>query len=205
VTKLLSGLECFCAAYLDDIIIFSNNWEEHLKHLRIAFFCIHEANLTINMTKCQFAAAAFDYLDHHVGLGSVQPRTKKVEALLSFPRPENWKQLQAFLGLAGYYRKFVHFAHLSATLSDLLKKNVRFECTPKREKAFLDLKSRLATQSILHPPDYALPFCLAVDASDNAISVTLFQVIDGTEHPVCYYSKKLDAHKKTILLMKKKH
>ena len=204
VTKLLSGLECFCAAYLDDIIIFSNNWEEHLKHLRIVFSRIHKANLTLNKTKCQFAAAEVDYLGHHVGLGSVQPRTKKVEALLSFPRPENRKQLQAFLGLAGYYRKFVpHFAHLSAILSDLLKKNVRFEWTPERDKAFLDVKSRLATQPILRPPDYALPFCLAVDASDIAIGAALFQVIDGIEHPVCYYSKKLDVHQKNYSTVEK--
>ena len=129
---------------------------------------------------------------------------KKVEALLSFPRPGNRKQLQAFLGLAGCYRKFVpHFAHLSAILSDLLKKNVRIECTPNRDKAFLDLKSRLATQPILRPPDYALPFCLAVDASDIAIGAALFQVIDGIEHPVCYYSKKLDTHQKNYSTVEK--
>jgi len=83
--------------------------------------------------------------------------------------------LQAFLGLAGYYLKFVpHFAHLSAILSDLLKKNVHFEWTPERDKAFLDLKSRLGTQPVLRSPDYALPFCLAVDASDIAIGAALF-------------------------------
>ena len=91
-----------------------------------------------------------------------------------------------------------HFAHLSAILSDLLKKSVRFEWTPEKDKAFLDLKSKLATQPILRPPDYALPFCVAADASDIAIGAALLQVIDGIEHPVCYYSKMLDAHQKKL-------
>ena len=85
----------------------------------------------------------------------------------------------------------------------MLKKNVRFQWMPEKEKAFLDLKSRLATQPILRPPDYTLPFCLAVDASDFAIGATLFQVIDNIEHPICYYSKKLDAHQKNYSTVEK--
>jgi hypothetical protein len=125
VTKLLLGLESFCAAYLDDIIIFSHTWSEHIQHIKQVFQRIRNANLTLNLHKCKFAAAEVDYLGHHVGLGRVQPRAKKVEALLAYPRPTNRKQLQSFLGLAGYYRKFVpHYAHTACKLSDLLKKGV---------------------------------------------------------------------------------
>lgn len=197
VSKLLMGLEEFCAAYLDDIIIFSNTWEEHLAHIHAVLTRVRSANLTLSPNKCHFAVAEVDYLGHHVGLGRVQPRAQKVQALLEFSPPTTRRQLQQFLGLAGYYRKFVpHFAQISACLSDLLKKGTKFVWTPHAEQAFLDVKSRLTTQPILRPPDFTKPFCLAVDASDVAIGAVLFQEIDGLEHPICYYSKKLDSHQK---------
>jgi len=163
VSKLLHGLEDFAAAYLDDILIFSETWDDHLKHLRAVFSRITNAGLTLNKQKCEFAVAEIDYLGHHIGLNKVQPREQKVAALLNFSRPTNRKQLQQLLGLAGYYRKFIpHFADISAVLSDLLKKNVKFEWCSKVDKAFLDIKSRLATRPILRPPDFNLPFRLSV-------------------------------------------
>jgi len=142
VSKLLLGLDACCAAYLDDIIIFSDTWEEHLSHLRTVLSRVRAANLTLSPSKCCFAVAEVDYLGHNVGLGRVQPRAKKVHAVLDFPAPTNRRQLQQFLGLAGYYRKFVpHFAHISAALSDLLKKGTKFVWTAKAERAFLDLMS----------------------------------------------------------------
>ena len=204
VNKLLMGLEGFCAAYLDDIIIFSDTWEEHLSHIRAVLTRVREAYLTLSPKKCHFAVAEVDYLGHHVGLGRVQPRAQKVQALLSFPAPTTRRQLQQFLGLAGYYRKFVpHFAQITSCLSDLLKKGTKFVWTPQTERAFLDLKSRLATQPILRPPDFTKPFCLAVDASDVAIGAVLFQEVEGLEHPICYYSKKLDCHQKRYSTVEK--
>jgi len=127
VSRLPRGLETFCAAYLDDIIIFSESWEQHIQHLDLVLARIKKAGLTLNLLKCEFAAAELDYLGHHVGLGRVQPRLSKVQALLEFPTPTNCRQLQQFLGVAGYYRKFVpHYAHISAALSDLLKKGANF-------------------------------------------------------------------------------
>ena len=123
VAKLLHGLEGFAAAYLDDIIIFSDTWKSNLKHITAVFQRIREANLTLNKRKCYFATAEVDFLGHHVGLGKVQPKQKKVEALLSFPRPTTKKQLQSYLGVAGFYRKYVpHYASISAVLFNLLKK-----------------------------------------------------------------------------------
>jgi len=204
VAKLLRGLDDFSGAYLDDIINFSQCWEAHANHLRTVLTRIRDAHLTLSPTKCQFAAAELDYLGHHIGLGRVQPRQKKVEALLTYPAPQSKKQLQSFLGLAGYYRKFVpNYAHISSILSDLLKKGSRFFWTKEADAAFLDLKSRLATQPVLRPPDYALPFCLSVDASDLAIGATLFQVVDGLEHPICFYSKKLDTHQRRYSTIEK--
>ena len=158
---------------------------------------IRAANLTLSPSKCCFVVAEVDYLGHHVGLGRVQPRAKKVQAVLDFPAPTNRSQLQQFLGLAGYYLKFVpHFAHISAVLSDLLKKGTKFVWIAEAERAFLDLKSRLVPQPISRSPDFGQPFCLAVDASDVAIGAVLIQEVDGIEHPICYYSKKLNCHQK---------
>jgi len=195
VSKLLVGCDSFCVGYLDDLLIFSETWEDHLKHIRIIFRKIREANLTLKLSKCEFAAAELDYLGHHVGLGKLQPREQKVQALLQFPRPTNRKSLQRYLGLAGYFRRFIpHFSYISSVLSDLLKKNAKFVWTDKCENAFIDLKSRLATRPILRPPNYDLPFCIAVDTSGVAIGAYLFQIVDDIEHPVCYLSKKLNKH-----------
>jgi len=161
-------------------------------------------NITRSAKKCKFAAAELDYLGHHISLCRVQPQMKEVEALLACPVPENRKQLQSFLGLAGYYGKFVpNYAQISAVLSDLLKKGSRFQCTQEADKAFLDLKSHLATQPVLRPPDYSRPFCRAVDASDLAIGATLFQVYNNVEHSICYFSKKLDKHRKRYFTVEK--
>jgi len=85
----LLGLDVYCAAYLDDIIIFSDTWDEHLSHLRTVLSRIRAANLTSSPSKCCFAVAEVDYLGRHVGLGRVQPRAKKVQAVLDFPAPTN--------------------------------------------------------------------------------------------------------------------
>ena len=192
IWKVLSGLEEFTGAYLDDIIIFSSSWSEHLKHLRLVFGRLQSAGLTLKKSKCVFATAVVDYLGHTVGLGQVQPREAKVQALLKFPRPANRKQLQSFLGLAGYYRRYIpHFALLSASLTNMLRKGHRFVWSPEAEDAYLEIKSRLASRPVLRPPDFTRPFCIGVDASDVAIGAYLFQVYDNVEHPVCYYSKRL--------------
>ena len=96
------------------------------------------------------------------------------------------KQLRSFLGLAGYYRKFIpHYAQIAATLTNFLKKGAQFVWTEEAEAAFLDLKSRLASKPILRPPNFDVPFAVAVDASAIAIGAVLFQTIEQTEHPVC--------------------
>jgi len=204
VVKLLKGLEKFSGAYLDDIIIYSDTWEEHLQHLNAVFKRIREAGVTLNKKKCEFGCAELDYLGHHVGRGKIGPRQQKVEALLTFPRPTSRKQLLSFLGLGGYYRRYIpHYASLSATLSDLLKKGAKFEWNDQTEEAFLDIKSRLASQPVLIAPDYNKPFIVGVDASDTAIGAALMQEADGLERPVCYLSRKLNKHQKRYAIVEK--
>ena len=204
VEKVLRGLESFTGAYLDDIIIFSDSWEEHMKHIELVFQRIKDAGLTLKRSKCAFASAVVDYLGHTIGLNSVQPRKAKVDAILSFPRPQDRKQLRQFLGIANYYRRYIpHMAQLSAVLTDLLKKGSVFIWNEATDKAFVDIKSLLASQPILRPPNFNLPFCVAVDASDRSIGAVLLQEIDGLEHPVCYYSKRLNVHQQRYSTVEK--
>jgi len=108
------------------------------------------------------------------------------------------------LGLAGYYRKYLpHFAHITACLTNMLKKGSKFVWDSEAEAAFLDLKSRLASRPILRPPDFSRPFIISVDASDVAIGACLFQEIDGIEHPIAFYSKKLNVHQRNYSVVEK--
>jgi len=178
-----------------DVIIFSRNWNNHLDHVKQVLHTIQMAHLTLNLKKCVFANAEIDFLGHHVGLHGIEPRVQKVEVLLRFPQPDNRKQVQSLLGLAGYYRKYLaHYSDLTLPLTDMLKKNKKFEWTEAAQRAFVDLKSRLASRPILKSPDYNKQFLLAVDASQNCVGACLFQITDELEHPICFLSRKLKIH-----------
>lgn len=134
----------------------------------------------------------------------VAPRAAKVEAILKFPNPVDGKQLRSVLGIAGYYRKFIpHFAQIAACLTNLLRKGSKFTWTEETKQAFVDIKSRLSSRPILRPPDFSLPFAIAVGASAVAIGANLMQVIDGIEHPICYYSKRLNSHQQNYATIEK--
>lgn len=138
-----------------------------------------------------FANAELDFLPHHVTLQAIQ----KVEAVLKFPRPKNRKQVQALLWIAGYYRKYLsHYAELTLPLTELIKKNKQFVWSDVCERWFEDLKSRVASQPILRPPDYNKNFCVAVDALQGTVGGCLFQVRDWVNDPVSFLSRKLNKH-----------
>ena len=114
----------FAAAYLDDLIIFSDTWEHHLHHLTIIQQQLRKANLTVKPQNCQFGMAECAYLCHKVDKGVVQPEISKVEVIQAFSQPTTKKQVRAFLEITGYYRKFIpNYSTLAAPLTDLTKKN----------------------------------------------------------------------------------
>ena len=121
--SLLRGLEGHTAAYLDDIVIHSPTWDEHMQHITNVFQRLREAGLTVKPKKCQFGMSDCTYLGHIVGNGQVRPELHKIEAIRTFPQPQTKKNVRAFLGLAGYYRKFIpHFATVAAPLTDLTRR-----------------------------------------------------------------------------------
>ena len=194
--RILGDIQDFSAAYLDDVIVYSDSWEEHLRHLSEVLRRLGDAGLKVKAKKCQFARNTCAYLGHVVGEGRVEPATCKVQAILDFPGPlQTKKSVRAFLGLAGYYRRFIpNFATIAVPLSDLTKASLpnKVKWTPDCEKAFIMLKKALMDKPVLRNPDFQRPFTLQTDASDVGLGAVLSQTDDvGEEHPVAYYSRKL--------------
>ena len=199
--KDLEGVE----VYVDDIVIFSDTWEEHLKRLEQVLFRLKEANLTVNLSKSDFVKAKVVYLGHVVGDGVVTPIKAKVKSIIDYPIPENKKSLMRFLGMAGYYRKFCkNFSEVTAPLTELLKKNVKYHWSETCQKSFDKVKNLLCLEPVLTAPDFSKPFQLAVDTSDVGAGAVLLQCDnEDIEHPICYFSKKFNVDQKNYSTVEK--
>lgn len=192
--SVLSGTDQYAAAYLDDIVVFSNSWEEHLRHLGDVLRRVQEAGLTIHPLKCALAREEVQYLGHVIGRGVIRPQVDKVQAVLDCPRPRTKKDIRSFLGLVGWYRRFVpNFSRRAAPLSDLTRKSGTngIPWGPEQEKAFLDLKSALCHDPVLQSPDFTQPFTLQTDASGVGLGAVLLQGEGEHKKPVAYISRKL--------------
>ena len=189
------GLGECCSAYLDDLIIFSSSWEDHIDDVRKVMAKLQEAGLTAKPGKCVFGAAKCKYLGHIVGNGAVEPEPSKVKAVVEFPLPNTKTEMRAFLGLTGYYRRFIpNYASLAAGLTDMTKKTAptQVEWTTSTHKAFKELQHALCSSPLLRSPDFSRPFILQTDASERGVGAVLSQRSDqGEEHPIAYFSKKL--------------
>lgn len=193
--EILRDCTGYAAAYLDDVVIYSMTWNNHLEHIRAILNKLRKAGLTLKPSKCQFAMDHCSYLGHVVGNGEVRPEISKIEAVATFPTPTTKKQVRAFLGLTGYYRKFIpNFADLASVLTDLTKKDSpnRIKWNDVCNTAFETLKSKLCSQPILRSPDFEREFILQTDASNRGVGAVLSQQDqDGIEHPTAYFSHKL--------------
>lgn len=183
-----------CLVYLDDVIIFSGTIAEHAVRLGNVLACFERANLKVNLKKCRFAQSSVEYLGHIVTEDGVKPDQKKIEAIQKFPQPNNVRDVRGFLGLAGYYRRFIGgFAEIAKPLTTLTKKDVEFQWGQEQETAFSNLKTALCSESVLAYPDFAKPFILATDASGTALGAVLSQIHDDKERPVAYASRQMNA------------
>ena len=206
MNELLRGCQGFAGAYLDDIVIFSCSWEEHLHHLSEVFTVLQNAGLTIKPIKCQFAHGQVHYLGHIIGGGSIRPDPSKVEAVLAYQRPVTKKDVRSFLGLIGYYRKFVpNFADAAAVLVELIKKGRPDKVIWARECeiAFDRLKKRMISAPVLQVADPSKPFILQTDASDLGLGAVLSQLQSGEEHPVAFASRQLTPAEKKYSVVEK--
>lgn len=194
-----------CAVYLDDVIIFSDTWKQHLQHLRALFDRLVEAGLTVNLSKCEFAQATVKYLGKEVGQGQVRPLQAKILAVEGFPPPSTKKELMRFLGLVGYYRSFCpNFSTVVSPLTDMLKGSMKFEWTLNCQRAFDNVKLLLTTAPVLAAPKFGQPFKIQVDASHVGAGAVLLQSDqDGVDHPVCFFSRKFNVHQRNYSVIEK--
>ena len=204
VNIVISGLEG-CQAYIDDLIIYSDTWEEHMIRIRALFKRLADANLTVNLAKSDFCKATVEYLGHEIGQGQVKPVRAKIDAIVNYSEPKDKKSLMRYLGAVGYYRRFcVNFSTITYPLTELLAKNVKYIWSEECSNAFNKIKRLLTTSPVLITADYTEQFTLFVDASDVGAGAVITQRgNDETDHPVSFYSKKFDKHQRNYSTIEK--
>lgn len=181
--------------FVDDIIIVTNTFEQHISLLNRVYEKLKIANLTINFEKSQFFRNQLKYLGYVVNSEGLHADPEKIEAIVNYPRPSNRKEVRRFLGTASWYRRFIpNFSSITSPLNKLTsqgKKAPPFVWSPEAENAFLSLKECLVSTPILACPDYSKPFQVHTDASDVGIGAVLTQTIDNVERVIAYMSKSL--------------
>lgn len=192
--KVLRPHAEYASAYIDDIVIFSEDWDSHVAKLKAVLQSLREASLTANPEKCFIGLTEAKYLGYIVGGGAIKPQVDKVEAIRDWPIPQTKKQVRAFLGLAGYYRRFVpEFSSVATPLTELIRKTApnKIKWTESTEEAFVKLKDILCSGPVLGVADFTKPFIVQTDASEVGVGAVLSQIIDDEEHPIMYLSRKL--------------
>lgn len=185
----------FVEVYIDDIIIHSVDISSHKEHLKEVLERVKQAKLKLNGTKCQFGKSEINILGYTIAGIDVKMDEEKIKAIRNLAKPSNIKELQIFLGLTGYYRKFIEgYAKIAAPLFQLLKKEEKFSWNEEVNEAWEKLKQSLISFPILKQPDFEKPFILYTDASGVAIGAILAQVDNtGKEHVIAYSSRILSS------------
>ncbi|XP_040999388.1 uncharacterized mitochondrial protein AtMg00860-like [Juglans microcarpa x Juglans regia] len=180
-------LRRFVLVFFDDILVYSSCMEEHIDQLRQVLNTLASHCLYAKRSKCLFGVPEVEYLGHIVTSAGVKADPKKIAAMLDWPVPKNIKSLKGFLGLTGYYCKFIKgYGLIAAPLTHLLKKN-SFSWDDKAATAFVELKTAVTSPPVLRLPDFSQPFTLECDASGGGIGVVLMQ----QGQPIAFLSKAL--------------
>lgn len=191
-----------CLCYLDDIVVFSSTFSQHLQRLDEVLTCLANAGLQLNTKKCHFASKTIKVLGHVVNKEGVRPDPEKISAVMSFPRPQQQKTLRSFLGLASYFRRFVrNFATLASPLNQLLRSGTPFVLSEDCEKSFQALKDALTSDPVLTHFDDTKPTLLHTDASGYGIGAVILQRDNQSrERVVAYASRTLSSAEKNYTI-----
>ena len=184
----------YSQVYIDDIAVFSGTWEEHCQHIGVVLSRLKEAGLTANTSKCQWAQTQVEFLGHIVGKGKVSPAELKVKVVADYQLPQTKKAVRQFLGLTGYYRRFIpNFSEHSFHLTEATRKTApeRIVYSDVLNDEFLYLKSVLCSVPTLTLPVPADSFVLQTDASGIGLGAVLSVLRQEVEYPVAFFSKKL--------------
>lgn len=202
--QILNKYDSFCSHYIDDILIFSDDYEKHLEHIQIILDELKENGLKLNLEKCEFFKTEIKFLGYKINLQGITIDKGRLKEIEEYPRPKNLRTLRGLLGVLNYYRKFVdNIAEKSLILHDLLKKGVKWKWTEEHERAFNSLKESFCKNVMIHHPDYSIPFILRTDASDCAIAAELTQTKNGVEIPISFVSRSLRKHERNYTITEK--
>lgn len=181
--------------YLDDLLITSATFDEHIELLKKVACLLTEAGLTINVEKSKFLLKQIKYLGYVVGDGCLKVDPEKVQAIKDFPQPTTVRHIRRFLGMTGWFNRFIpNYAIICAPMTDLLKKKCKLQWNEKAELAFQQLKTALTSAPVLVNPDFSKTFFIQCDACTTGIGGVLFQKADNdSEHPIAFFSKKLNS------------
>lgn len=202
---VMSGLHLdVCLVYLDDIILFSKTVEEHLERLVRVLGRLRSAGLKLKPEKCSLMRKSVSFLGHVVSEAGIATDPEKIKAVAEWPEPTSVKEVRSFLGLAGYYRRFVKgFAEIAAPLHALTRKDQPFFWTEKTQAAFEALRIALTSPPVLAMPNDVDMFILDTDACDQTIGAVLSQVQDGVERVIAYASRSLDKREMNYCITRK--
>lgn len=181
-----------CYVYLDDVIIFSTGLQEHLQHVEIKLTALAKANIKVSLNKSEFMQKETQFLGHIMTPAGIKPNPQKIETIKNFPIPKTIKEIQSFLGLTGYYRKFIDsYANIIKPMTLCLKKGTKVDIENKDYKeSFQRLKNLMSDNLLNRHPDFSKPFTLTTDASNIAIGAVLSQ----GHGPLCFASRTLNKH-----------
>jgi hypothetical protein len=179
-------LRKFILVVFDDIFIFSSSWIEHLRHLRAVLNVLHTNSLHVKRSKCSFSTSTVSYLGHVISAEGVAMDASKIDSVITWPTPRSARGLRGFLGLAGYYRRFIqNFGAIASPLTQLLKKNA-FQWSEAANAAFQALKKALTAAPVHQLPDFEQPFTVECDAS----GIVFGAVIHQGNGPLAFFSKQ---------------
>ncbi|OAO89236.1 hypothetical protein AXX17_ATUG02470 (mitochondrion) [Arabidopsis thaliana] len=181
-------LDKFVIVFIDDILIYSRSRKEHVEHLRIVLQRLRDHQLFVKLSKCSFWQKKIGFLGHVISEDGVAVDPEKITTITHWPRPKNATEIRSFLGLAGYYRKFVEgFASIAKPLTHLTCKDAKFEWTEACEESFGKLKKHLTQTPVLVLPKAGVPYAVYTDASGTGLGCVLMQ--DG--RVIAYASRQL--------------
>ena len=189
-------LDRFVIIFIDDILVYTGSSEEHSEHLRIMMQTLRERQLYAKLSKCHFWLDRVAFLGHVISVEGVSVDPKKIEAVVNWKPPKNVSEVRSFLGLAGYYRKFVErFLKIATLLTNLLKKDQKFEWSDTCQHSFEELRQRLTTAPVLALPSGKDGYVVYSDASRQGLECVLMQ--NGSV--IAYASRQLKKHEQNYL------
>ncbi|CAI7802329.1 unnamed protein product [Closterium sp. NIES-54] len=185
-------LDRFVIVFLDDILIFSKSLEEHAQHLRIVLDTLRQHRLYAKLSKCTFARSSIGFLGHVISSQGIAMDPAKAHCLADWPAPRTVAELQSFIGLAKYYRKFIfNFSHICTPLTDLFRQTAAFQRGLPQQTAFSSIKAALTSAPVLTVADPSRPYFIWTDASDVAVGAILCQYHGHGMQPLAFESRKL--------------